>query len=838
MHTIDFTDLPDFFKDLQKFKFLKTMKHFSYLLLLIAGLILFSTGCKKDEEEVDPVDFSVPIIADNTFVIDAQTREKISEIDTTDFTFTLSEHSHLSEDLSIGDIIVDDTSSIAPYGYLRRIKTIDNSKGDVVIETEQAKLTDAIRQGTINFTSGTVSKSDIQRIKLAEGVELSQNKFTVFDFDYSKTVQTSTGSLEISGHTSLSMDFYFYMSWGFDFWTFSPYIAEFGTGVNINQDASIMTLAESGLTFDETIPIASFYFTPYTVWVGPVPVVFVPKVSLFIDTNGEITGVFTASASEEYMGKIGVKYTHDDGWDDVNLKNFTTDFTPPNLNLAANFQTHLTGKMSLLVYGIAGPFVSMSGCSEVGASLTNNDNWDLFFNVGSMVRAGLEIDIIGVQPYANEYCLFVDTIYQLHDQPLSNSINIMSPTDGSYYNIGYNLNIETSVTGEAPDRVVFYINNSEVFSDTEAPYEYLWDTNDEIAGTYNLKVEEYINNSLIDEDNVNVTLQATSWSMVDLSSLGLDGSTNITDVIFTSNYKGWISYRDVGLGVILNTTDGGNTWNEVYSNPIPLDRIVMHNTDDGHILSITDVLETFDGASSMAPLEYNDGYNLVGTFAHDVITQIGYNLNNELIAVGEPEANDYYNYFYRVNLDSNEPTEPYQIPHLYEYQSVKMAATANNVILYSIFDNDDMSNQFYMVSSDGGQTFTDHQFTNIPVSLNLHGAYILDEYKAWIVGGTNATGAIVLISDDGGISWTKQQFADIPYFSSVHFLNTDEGYATVGASSATEEAKLYYTSDGGYTWEPVDQVSSTQAMNKVYFLGINKGFVVGYGNEIFKFSSN
>jgi photosystem II stability/assembly factor-like uncharacterized protein len=815
------------------------MKHVSFLLLmLITGLILFSTGCKPDEEENDPADLSTPIIAENTRVLDAQTREKISDIDTSNYTFTLSEHSHLSSDLKAGDIIVDDTSSLAPYGYMRRITNINDSKGDVVIQTEQAKLTEAVRQGTINFNSGTVNKSDIQRIKLAEGVELSQDKFTVFDFNYNKTIQTGNGSLEISGNTSLSMDFYFYMSWGFDFWSMDVYLARFGTGVNINQKASIITIAENGLTFDEEIPIASFYFSPYVVWVGFVPVVFVPKVSLYIDANGEITGVITASASEEYVGKIGVKYTDDDGWENVNQNSITTNFTPPNLDLEANFETHLTAEMSLLLYGIVGPFVNMSGCTEIGSTLYNSGNWKLFYNVGSMVSAGMTVDILGTDLYSDRYCLFVDTIYQLEDQPLSNGINIMNPTDGSYYNIGYNINIETSVSGQAPDEVVFYINDNEVFTDTEAPYEYLWDTNDEIAGDYSIKVEEYINDQLVDSDNISLTLQASSWTAIDLSNLGLDASTNITDVMFTSNFKGWLTYRDVGLGVVLNTTDGGNTWNEVYSNIMPLDRIVMHNDNDGHILSIADVMETFDGASSMAPLEYNDGYNLVGTFTHDVITEIGYNLNNELIALGEPEANDYYNYFYRVDLEWNEPVgEPYQIPHLYEYQTVEMAYAGNTILLYNILDNDDMSNQFYMLSTDGGQTFNDYQFNDVPTTLNLNGAYVLDEYSAWIVGGTNATGAVVLISTDGGISWSKQQFADIPYFSSVHFVNSDEGYATVGRWSDTEEAKLYYTSDGGYTWEPIQEVSSTQAMNKVYFLGSDKGFVVGYGNEIFKFSS-
>ena len=52
--------------------------------------------------------------------------------------------------LAVGDVFVGEPSSAAPAGYLRKVNKISKEGAEVILETSQAKLTDAIHQGTLN----------------------------------------------------------------------------------------------------------------------------------------------------------------------------------------------------------------------------------------------------------------------------------------------------------------------------------------------------------------------------------------------------------------------------------------------------------------------------------------------------------------------------------------------------------------------------------------------------------------------------------------------------------------------------------------------------------------
>ncbi|MBN2669028.1 MAG: hypothetical protein JXR60_07350 [Bacteroidales bacterium] len=806
------------------------------VLITLAILSIFYS-CKKDEEK----ETTPNVVSENTIVFNDQTIAYISSLDTSNYTFVFAGSNAQIAQLKQGQIIVDDTSSIAPNGFLRKITSITNNNGITTVQTEQAKLTEAVKSGSIHFNSGQVKKSNIRQIELSKDVQFSQSKFSVFAFDYNKTIEQGNSTINISGHTELDLDFYMDYEWDFDILTLTPYISEFESGININQSASIVTSAQSGISFEEQIPLAKFYLTPWIIQVGIVPVVFIPVIDLYIDANGQISGTFTMGVTESYNGKLGTRYTSENGFSKVDEDNYSSGYTYPSIELEANFETHLKTEFSLLLYGIAGPFANISGCTQMTSHLYPiSNNWDLDLYAGSQVQVGLKVDVIGFsEDWADDYCLFKTNLLHLQNEPIGNVVQITSPTENSNYVIGYNIPIDASVTGETPQKIEFYIDNILVFSDTEAPYEYIWATSGATPGLHQIKVIEYIASQQVSLDELNITLSTPSWSEIDLSSLGMSSSTTCTDVMFTDESNGWITVRGTGYGSILNTFDGGLTWQIVNSSIIQMHEITMFDESSGYVLSQNMVQKTTNGGQNISPIEYYDGYNNVGTFAHDQITNIDFTLNNELIAVGEPDANDYYNYFYRVNLDTHSPIgSPYQIPYFDQYQSVKLEATANLVLLYSIYDENNSTSQYYMISTDGGINFTGHQFNNLSTNEILNGAFILDENNLWIVGGNNTNGAVILNSSNGGTTWNKYNESSLPYFSSVHFIDSNEGYACSNKQTSSAQAKVFYTSDGGQTWTPVNEVSTTEAIEKIYFKGNHLGFAVGQGGIVYRFSNN
>ena len=102
-----------------------------------------------------------------------------------------------------------------------------------------------------------------------------------------KKVIGDYGEFTMEGHTSLDMEFFFNFDWEWVWevdWTLGHAEVElFESGVIIDQQASIHTQATGLMTVDKHYTLASFYFTPWTFMVGPVPVVFYPKLELIMD---------------------------------------------------------------------------------------------------------------------------------------------------------------------------------------------------------------------------------------------------------------------------------------------------------------------------------------------------------------------------------------------------------------------------------------------------------------------------------------------------------------------------------------------------------------------------
>src|SRR5947199_214808 len=53
-----------------------------------------------------------------------------------------------------GDVLVSDVSPAAPFGYLRRVTSVARGNGEVVLQTVQARLDEAIKSAP--FTQATV----------------------------------------------------------------------------------------------------------------------------------------------------------------------------------------------------------------------------------------------------------------------------------------------------------------------------------------------------------------------------------------------------------------------------------------------------------------------------------------------------------------------------------------------------------------------------------------------------------------------------------------------------------------------------------------------------------
>ena len=126
-----------------------------------------------------------------------------------------------------------------------------------------------------------------------------------------------------------------------------------------------------------------------------------------------------------------------------------------------------------------------------------------------------------------------------------------------------------------------------------------------------------------------------------------------------------------------------------------------------------------------------------------------------------------------------------------------------------------------MRTEDGGQTWLK---CNLHISNNpyLRSVQFIDELRGWTVG----TGGFILMSTDGGISW---QEIDTPFddlLQSVYFTDPLNGWA-VGT-----DGKILRTIDGGYTW--FRQYSGVERgyLTAVCFTDPLNGWIAGEGGTI------
>ena len=131
--------------------------------VLLLALLVFLTACPGDDLPVET------IIPTTTKVPDKATRDLLSVYnpDTGIMRFTAS--TAILDNLKTGDVFVGEPSAVAPVGYLRKVNKISKEGAEVILETSQAKLTDAVHQGTLNV-EGQLGKSQLNEVTpLMEG---------------------------------------------------------------------------------------------------------------------------------------------------------------------------------------------------------------------------------------------------------------------------------------------------------------------------------------------------------------------------------------------------------------------------------------------------------------------------------------------------------------------------------------------------------------------------------------------------------------------------------------------------------------------------------------------
>jgi photosystem II stability/assembly factor-like uncharacterized protein len=823
------------------------IKNFLLLALLVSVLTL-PFACKKKTNDPEPEpDTTEIIVADITKPMDLETRAAITAIDTSDYTFTFGGETNLLSGIQVGDILVDSGSNLARYGYLRKVISIETSKGETKVFTTQAGLTEAILQGSIDFNSGKLKTSQIERMELADGVKLKSLKntdFTVFDMDYDMEFGSGNDKITVEGSTALDIEVFFKFDWDYCILCVPPdvFVTLFESGVELNQSASINITSQYGASIKERIPFATYYFEPWTFSVGPVPVVFIPKIELFIAVDGTLTAEFSAGASESFNGRLGAKYTDENSWEMIKEKTFSYDYFPPVMDISAHVEANVGPEVSLMLYGIAGPYTNVTACTKLDADIhTGTNNWDLDYKVGVKAAAGIKVDVLFFEDkWGDSICLFEQTLMHLDNEPMDVGVFFETPVDGNWYSLGSQVALSARVTGPTPSSIEFFVDGELITSLTQEPWEYEWSTQSASHGEHALVVNELIGGSIVSSDTIVISLLNAEWEIQDLSSLNQNNETYNHDVFFSSSDQGWMcGGTGYGFGgYMLHTNDGGASWQKISPTgvdaPITLKKLLLLNESEVLARTMADKVITSSGWDDIVyPVE--GGFR--NTFENFEVKDMAINNSGKLKVVG-----NYYNVeSYVIQTVNAVPFEYYtegdvNIPYYYDDNPTAPKIYYRNAkgIVYNLKDQGNPLRQYIMLNDGTGWESLQLNASGITRDDNVYDAFFLDEEKGWLVGKESQGFAFVLITTDGGSTWEKINVENASNFRSIWMLSTEEGYATVDVIE--NNPKLYHTQDGGQTWAPIELTTSLLAMKKVFFRGPYLGYAVGQGSDVYRFS--
>lgn len=356
-------------------------------LLPIVGLAsLLLLGCAK--KTVGPKAEPAVIIPASTKILDDATQALLTTQPEAD-TLRFSSASPQVAALRANDVIV----GTAGLGFLKRVLSIQDGGGQVIVVTRPAALNEAIERGALDFTQH-LSPASVERVSyLAPGVTMSPaapggdefvwqfQNIVIYDGDGNDA--TVFDQIVAKGEIRLRPDLECHVA--FDNFQLKSMVVKLAT----HQVNTIEVRTGIGLHARREVELTRFNITPFTVFIGPVPVVFTPEVILYAGVDGRISADIESSVSSTSDYTAGLSYTGGT-WTALKAAQMTHTYVPPHVTTNCEAKAFVGPRMQLLVYGVAGPYVQADGFLKLEADPLATPWWRLLAGIEAGVGVKLE----------------------------------------------------------------------------------------------------------------------------------------------------------------------------------------------------------------------------------------------------------------------------------------------------------------------------------------------------------------------------------------------------------------------------------------------------------------
>lgn len=360
-------------------------------LLLIPALVAVLVACSAPPA---PDTSSQVIIPDTTKVADDSTRAALSAYDADTGVMRFSHSSPVLAQLKPGDVLVSEPSNAAPSGYLRKVTAVRQDGADTLVESTQANLTDAITEGELN-AEFQLSGDDLLKTEgLPQGVTLTasparpnvlrsqagvgENYGFTLTFNHTFVpIQgpNASGTIKVDGGVSFNVGYGVNVGIKPCFELPPVCVKSFQASVGFAQSSHLNITGDFQGVAGDSVLVGTQYFRPKVFFIGPVPVVLVPKVELYLTAGGEIKAHVNFAASESVTAQVGARWTKGSGWKDISGFNLGGSVSPPTFSGSLKPRVGAQSVASFTLYDVAGPTASLEGGVNLDVAYPRNPNW-------------------------------------------------------------------------------------------------------------------------------------------------------------------------------------------------------------------------------------------------------------------------------------------------------------------------------------------------------------------------------------------------------------------------------------------------------------------------------
>lgn len=350
--------------------------------ILIMIMSLFS-GCKKEKfswgQEVGDITYS-----GNAVILGDEELSLIKEITSNKIIF--SNKSGMIEKITDVSILVMGISEKTPYGSLRKVNTIETDGTEVVVTTSDAKLTDAVKEGTIILQEKLLEKNFTLKSKVDGVVLKGPNKsfdgltVTLDNFEIYRDgaiFSRLNGSVGISPIIDITIIIK------------SNSIKEISLISTITKIDEVTVTSNAAFSGGQEIIAAEFIHSPIIIN----SLVFVPEVKIICGFDGAISCEVTAGVRQDRTITSELKFKNSD-WLENPLSHMEAfDFMKPQINDNSDIKIFSGPEINILLFGTPIQTLKSIGFFSLKAEKNSSPFWRLF--IGNDGTNSIKADMMG-----------------------------------------------------------------------------------------------------------------------------------------------------------------------------------------------------------------------------------------------------------------------------------------------------------------------------------------------------------------------------------------------------------------------------------------------------------